>query len=89
MALREPIEMPGRHAGPELGLDEGEDLGDDPAGDAHLLDLAAGLAGDHQPTRPTPDDESDGSPSSAAMTPPLTTSIGSRPSTVRRLPARR
>ena len=45
--LGEAVQVAGRDAGLELLLDEGEDLGDDPAGAAHLLDLAARLAGDH------------------------------------------
>ena len=71
--LGEPVEVAGRDAGLQLGLDEGEDLGDDPAGVAHLLDLAAGLAGDH--VRPPPGSSS----SEARMT--------SRADVVDRLPA--
>jgi hypothetical protein len=47
VALREPVEVSGRHTRLQLRLDQGEDLGDDAAGVAHLLDLAARLAGHH------------------------------------------
>ena len=58
----------------------GEDLGDDPPGVAHLLDLAAGLAGHHRQA-------STGSPSSEArMTSRPTSSMGCRPSTEARMP---
>ena len=46
--LGDAVELGGRDARPDLGLDEVEDLGDDAAGAAHALDLGAGLAGDHR-----------------------------------------
>ena len=47
MVLGEAVELAGRDARAELLLHEGEDLGDDPPGAAHLVDLPARLAGDH------------------------------------------
>ena len=41
MALGKAVEVSGGDAWPQLGFDEGQDLGHDPAGGPHLLDLAA------------------------------------------------
>src|SRR5258705_1835077 len=49
VALGQAVEVARGDTRLELGLDEGQDLGHDPAGGPHLLDLAARLAGDHQP----------------------------------------
>ncbi len=46
MGLGEAVEVGRRHARAELRLDEGEDLGDDPAGPPHPLDLGGRLDGD-------------------------------------------
>jgi len=43
----EAVEVGGRTPGLQLRFDEGENLGHDPAGGPHLLDLAARLAGHH------------------------------------------
>ena len=89
VALGEPVEMARRDTGPELGLGEREDLGNDPAGDAHLLDLATRLAGHHQrlTAGPAAGDGLDAiAAAAAARTAVLTASIGARPSTATRLP---
>ena len=54
VGLGDGVQLGRGDARPQLGLDQVEHLGDDPAGPAHPLDLRAGLAGDHQaaPTSP-------------------------------------
>jgi hypothetical protein len=52
VGLGELVEVAGRDARLQLLFHEGEDLGHDPAGTAHALDLGARLAGDH--VRPPP-----------------------------------
>jgi len=47
VAFGEAVEVGGRNPGLQLRFDEGENLGHDPAGGPHLLDLAARLAGHH------------------------------------------
>src|SRR5712671_1358732 len=84
VALGDPVQMSGRDAGLQLGLDERQDLGDDPAGGPHLLDLAARLAGHHYTIRC-----GDGVISRARRRRSLTAEIGSRPSMICRTPASR
>jgi hypothetical protein len=48
VALGDPVQLAGRHAGLQLRLDESQHLRHDPARGSHLVDLAARLAGDHR-----------------------------------------
>src|SRR4029077_3000873 len=52
VGLGQGVEVRGRDARSQLGLDLVEDLGDDAAGTTHALDLGAGLAGGHGQTGP-------------------------------------
>ena len=79
--LGDGVEMGRRDARPELGLDPVEDLGDDPAGAAHPLDLGTGLAGDHRQSVPAP--------LNASISSSVTSSIARRPSTVVSTPCER
>src|SRR5918912_2959892 len=45
--LADPVELGGRHAGPDVLPDEGDRLGDERARGGHLLDLLGGFPDDH------------------------------------------
>ncbi len=73
--LGETVEVAGGDAGLQFLLHEREDLGHDPAGLAHLLDLGAGLPRDHGQPATT------GSSDRAARIAAVTVSTGATPST--------
>jgi len=79
----EAVEVCRRDARLELGLDEREHLGDDAPGPTHPLDLGTRLAGDHGQEAPV---GARSLSSSAARIAAVTSSIGWRPSMVRRIP---